>query len=140
MKKALVFFSVLGLAACGGGGSSPSSPSPTPTPFVMSGNYAGTVQDSVCGNGAVQMSAVETDTSVSGTWAAQWPNCGSNAGQLSATVQGQALSAKLTPSDPTTCPFNLTGVLSGGGAAVSGTYASYNCTTVISGTFSMTRQ
>jgi hypothetical protein len=44
----------------------------------------------------------------------------------------------LTPSVPTTCPFNLTATLSG--TTMSGTYAAYNCTVAESGTFTATKQ
>lgn len=106
----------------------------------FSGNYIGTAQDNTAGAGVFNATLVQTGTSLSGTWRITFPAAGQdNAGQLSGTASATSLSATLTPSDKTSCPFNLTASLSG--KTLAGTYASVSpCPAAVTGTFQAVRQ
>ena len=60
-----------------------------------------------------------------------------NSGTLSGTIAGSTLSLTLTPSDPRTCPFDLTATVSGN--RITGTYAAFNCTVPVSGAIDLAR-
>jgi hypothetical protein len=60
-----------------------------------------------------------------------------NGGSLSGTVTGSSLSVTLSPSDPLTCPFQVTATVNGN--RITGTYAAFNCTVALSGSISLTR-
>jgi hypothetical protein len=125
---------VLVLTGCGGDSGTSSTP---PPPF--NGTWRGNAQDNVAGAGTFEATLAQTGTRVTGTWRIAFPAAGfENGGSLNGTASVNALQATLEPSDPTTCPFNLTGNLAG--TVLSGTYAAFNCTGTITGSFSATRR
>lgn len=120
-----------GIVCCGT--DSPSAPS-----FSFSGNWQGVAQDSAAGTGVFRATLAQSGASVTGTWFIQFPLAAfQNSGSVSGTANGTGLSITLTPSDPTTCPFRLTANASGN--QMTGTYAAFNCTGSIAGTFSASR-
>lgn len=134
LAATLALLFTLLLVACGGDGGTAPSP---PTPFT--GTWRGSAQDSVAGPGTLEATLSQTAAQVTGTWRIALPATGyDNGGSLAGSASGTSLQATLEPSDPTTCPFNPTGILAG--ARLSGTYAAFNCTGNITGSFDATRQ
>jgi hypothetical protein len=131
----MCFLALVSLPSCG-------SSTPTAPTVNLNGNYAGTASDSLFGSGTLQLTISQTGNNLSGTYSSNYPAAGaSGGGAISGTVNnGQTVSATLQPSIPTACPYQLTGVIAGGGANVSGTYASFNCTVGVTGTFNVNRQ
>ncbi len=122
---------VVGMLGCGS--DSPSAPS-----FTFTGNWQGVAQDSAAGTGVFRVTLTQNGGSIAGTWLIQFPAAGyQNSGSASGTANGSSLSATLTPSDPTTCPFRVTANASGN--QMTGTYAAFNCAGSIAGTFTATR-
>jgi hypothetical protein len=139
MRKRIILGTFVLACALGGcGGQSTSSP----TSVSVNGNYSGTIQDSFYGAGSIQLTLSQTGGSLMGTYQDAFPAVGAaSGGSLTGTVNnGVSLSATLTPGNPTICPFNLTGSITNGGAAISGTYSAFNCTGTETGTSSVTRQ
>lgn len=134
---------LMSLVACGGGSGGVTSPSASaPAGVTLNGNYSGTASDTAYGSGSVQLTLSQSGTSITGTYASQYPAYSVvGGGSVSGTVNNsQTLSATLQPSIPTACPYQLTGTISGGGANISGTYAAFNCSAVVTGTFNVTKQ
>lgn len=91
----------------------------------ITGTWKGTANDNVGGTGNFTVTLSQSASKVTGTWYISFPSVGyDNAGNVSGTINGSSVSATLTPSDPTDCPFNLTANVSG--KQMSGTYASFN--------------
>ena len=106
----------------------------------LSGTYVGTIQDSVVGAGTVRITLSQTGSTLSGTWQMTFANPNfTNSGSLSGTVSGQSITLTLTPSNPTTCPFNVTATMMGANRFV-GTYAAFNCGDTVAGSLDVTRQ
>lgn len=124
MKRLFGVILVLFLAACA------SAPNYT-------GQWIGDVNDTLAGYGQGNLSINHSGNELSGTWQIGFAS-GINGGSLQGTVNGNAVSIQLYPSNPNACPFNVTASLSGN--TMVGNYASFNCTGVISGTLSMSRQ
>ena len=127
---------VLTLTSCGGDGGNSS-------PFgSISGNYAGTLQDSIAGAGTVQGTLSESGSSLSGMFQTTFTQSGrtvTSSGTVSGTVNGTSITLTLTPSDPTACPFNIT-LTQVSDTQLTGTYTAFNCTVAQSGTINVTRQ
>ena len=124
----------LGLAltflGCGGDGDE--------TPNIA-GTYRGTVQDSVAGTGTIVTTIAQNDESLTGTFQTTFSNpANNNSGSVSGRINGSSVSLVVTPSNPTSCPFNVTANVNG--ATIQGTYAAFNCSRAVSGTLSLTRQ
>jgi hypothetical protein len=126
----------LAWGACGG------SSSTSPTSVSLNGNYSGPIADTVYGSGTILMTLSQNGSGLTGTYSSQFPAAGvQGGGSMSGTVNnGQSLSASLQPSNPILCPYQLTGTIAGGGASISGTFASFNCTVTETGTFNVSRQ
>ena len=106
----------------------------------LAGNWSGTISSVLYGNGAMAFTLAQSSKALSGTWSATFANAANNdSGSLSGNVSGSAVSIVLTPSNPFTCPFNVTATLSGS-TSMSGTYAAFNCTVAASGTFVAAKQ
>lgn len=130
-----VFVVVLTLTSCDGGDGDDSSPFGS-----LSGNYVGTLQDSVAGAGTVQATLSESGSSLSGTLQSTFANPqNNNSGTISGTVNGTSVTLTFTPSVPTSCPFNAT-LTQVSATQLTGTYAAFNCTVAVSGTVNITRQ
>ena len=111
--------------------------SPTSPSASLTGTWTGTIQDSLVGAGTARVTLAQSGSSLSGTWSFT-AGADTNSGSLSGSVTGSSLSAMLTPSVPTSCPFQVTATINGN--TISGTYAAVNCTVPISGSLSLTRQ
>jgi len=126
---------VLG-ASCGDD-KSPSSP--TPAVPNVAGNWAGPSSDNSSGPGRIALSVAQSGSALSGTWASTFNTGYNNGGALSGSINvNGSMTVTLTPSVPTSCPFNATANVSGNQA--SGTYAAFNCSSAVTGTFTLTRQ
>ena len=134
--RIIAIAAVLGLclvsARCGG--DSPTSPS---APVSLTGTWTGTIQDSLVGAGTARVTIAQSGSSLTGTWSFT-AGGDTNSGSLSGSVTGSSLSVTLTPSVPTSCPFQVTATVSGN--TITGTYAAFNCTVAISGSINLTRQ
>jgi hypothetical protein len=117
------------LAGCSGGGGG--------NAVDVSGNFRGTLQDSRSGPGTATATLAQNGTAVSGT---VQTSTGTNigGGNATGTVSGNAIDLTVTPSQPTSCPFHVTGSVDGD--TITGNFAAFNCTVSESGTFTLTRQ
>ncbi len=137
----VVFVGVLvfTLASCGGDGND-SSPSGS-----LSGNYAGTVQDNVVGDGTVKVTLTESNTSLSGTLQTTFVNPQRNpflrldSGTVRGTVNGTTITLTFTPSVATACPYDVT-FTQVSDTQLTGAYAASQCVVASSGTLNLTRQ
>jgi len=129
MQVGTVFLLALLLSSCGNPGGS--------TAFSYGGNWVGTINDSIAGSGTMTAAMAQSGSNLVGTWQATFA-AGSNGGNLIGVIQGNQVVLQMNPSDPTTCPFEAVATRSG--STLSGTYAAFNCTAVITGTVSMTKQ
>ncbi len=139
-KTILSIFTIISMASCGviiiTSCGSENSDSNT---VDLNGTWSGTAQDNIAGTGNFKATLSQSGSTVTGTWYISFPAVEyDNAGQVSGRINGTSVSATLTPSDPDACPFKLTANISG--KQMSGTYASFNCTGVIAGTFNATKQ
>lgn len=133
-RKAFVWVLLLGglATACS---DSPTSPGAT----SIVGNWAGTLSDNFAGTGTVAFTFAQSGSTLTGTWSTTYTNAGfNNGGSISGTISGSSVTAVLSPSVPTTCPFNVVGTRSG--SSLSGTYAAFNCQVAVSGTFNATKK
>ena len=107
---------------------------------ALSGNYTGTIQDSLAGAGIIVATLSQSDSSLSGTLQITFADLQDNtSGTLSGTVNGSAVNLTFTPSDPLSCPFNaaLTQVSA---TQIAGSYVAFNCSVAVSGTVNITKQ
>ena len=123
---------VLVLAACGtaGGGGGGGS-------INFAGSWSGELVDSSIGAGRVQAHLTQSGTDLGGTWQSEIADV-VNSGSAIGVVNGSDIILELIPSNPTTCPFRLVGT--GTGNSLTGTYAAFNCTISVGGTFTLQRQ
>jgi hypothetical protein len=76
---------------------------------------------------------------LTGTWSATFANgVLTNSGSLSGSMNGSDISAILTPTDPLTCPYNVTATRNGN--TITGTYAAFNCTASVTGSVNVTKE
>lgn len=139
MRQLFVLVLLLVVPACGGGDKSPSSPS-TPSVPNVAGNWAGPAQDSYVGAGQLALSLSQSGSALTGTWSSQYNVPGANnGGSLTGSINASgSMTVTLTPSVPTSCPFNATAAASGN--QINGTYAAFNCSVAVSGTFGLARR
>ena len=133
-RLALPFFALIlvgALAACGSGGGGS-------TAFNHSGNWLGTLNDSVGGAGTTAATMSQSGSQIVGTWQTTFLAGGTNSGTLQGVIRTNDVLIELYPSNPSTCPFAL--VAQRSGSTLSGTYAAFNCSVSVSGTMSMTKQ
>jgi len=91
------------------------------------------------GDGTLTVTFLQSGKTLSGTWATTFTDPSYNdSGSLSGAVDGAQVAATLTPSDPTSCPYNVAGTFSG--AAINGTFAAFDCTVSASGSFEVEKQ
>jgi hypothetical protein len=131
---AFVFVLALTLTSCGGDddGDNPSG--------SLTGNYTGTIQDSLAGAGTLQATLSQAGSSLTGTFQTTFANPNNNgSGTISGTVNGTSVTLIITPSVPTACPFNAT-LTQVSSTQITGTYTALNCTVAESGTVNITRQ
>ncbi|MGE3542031.1 MAG: hypothetical protein AB7N91_32025 [Candidatus Tectimicrobiota bacterium] len=105
----------------------------------VSGNYQGTIQDSIAGPGTLRVSIIQQGNQLSGSWQSSFNNAANdNSGTLSGTAGEDDAQVIFTPARVTACPFQTT--LDVNDSRLQGTYAAFNCTTTLTGTLSVTRQ
>ena len=115
--------------------SAPSSPSDV----FLSGVWTGTLQDSVSSQVTASLTITQVGSSFTGTWSVDATSFAGAAplGSLSGTVSGSNVSIFLRSSDPPTCLFDVTARATGN--TMAGTYTTFNCTVVLTGSISLTR-
>jgi hypothetical protein len=125
-------FVALHAMACGSSPSSPSSSS-------IAGTWTGSITDSLLGPGSVRITFNQSGGPLTGTWSATFVNGAvTNGGSFSGSINGSNISAILTPNDPLECPYNLSATRNGN--TITGTYAALNCTVVVSGSVTVTKE
>jgi hypothetical protein len=107
------------------------------------GNYAGTIADSVAGNGALSFTLTQNTVFLQGSWSDSFSNASySNSGTAYGAVIGNnKVAFGAIPTSPTACRFVVVGTLSGttiAGAYAAPTTGAYACSTPDTGTFSVT--
>ncbi|HYK53160.1 MAG TPA: hypothetical protein VEV38_06490 [Candidatus Eremiobacteraceae bacterium] len=132
---AIVIFGVLLVAAaCGGNNSG------APASNGLTGNWHGTVQDSLFGTGQVSFQVTQTGSNVAGKWTMTFsnpPNDG--AGDVSGSTSGASVQMTFAPASPNPCTTFVTGSVAAGGDQMSGTYNNGNCPNQESGTFTASK-
>lgn len=123
---------VLVIAGCGGDGGS--GPSQTPN---LSGSWRGSARDSDFGTGTMTATLTQSGASLTGNWSVQFPDGLSTGTVTNGSVTGSNFVARLEPSDPTDCPLQANGSLSGN--RLTGTYVTVQCTVNANGSFDLTR-
>jgi len=118
------------LAACGNTGGGVAS-------FNYSGTWVGTIVDSVGGPGTIVTTMSQSGSDIVGTWQATFAS-GNNGGILAGLIRTNDVLVELYPSNPALCPYAA--VAQRSGSTLSGTYAAFNCTEVVTGTLSITKQ
>ena len=111
------------------------------TQFSFNGTWTGPITSNIVGipTGTATVTLTQTGSSLSGTWSTVYPDpMINNSGSFSGTASEMSLSGTLSPSDPTSCPYTVNATVSGN--LMSGPYAAFNCTAVISGSISLTKQ
>ncbi|HMF61312.1 MAG TPA: hypothetical protein VK595_13120 [Vicinamibacterales bacterium] len=132
MKKLIPLALLLALAACGS--SSPTAPSV----LQLAGTWKGTISDAaVPGSGPAQMTIAQTGSALSGSWNATGP-FSTNTGQFTGNVSAASVVMTVTSSVSGSCPLTLNGTVNG--AQMTGTYATFNCTSAGGGSFSLTKE
>ncbi len=63
-----------------------------------------------------------------------------NGGRLSGTFSGSSLTLVLGPSDPDSCPLNVTATVSPNGNQITGSYASFECSEAVTGSLNLMKQ
>jgi hypothetical protein len=112
---------------------------------VMTGNYRGTMQDSLVGRGTITVTIIQNGENLRGTWQSLFADpTNNNGGSLTGTIHRPSvphpnISLLLQPANPTTCPFQVTGTLITP-VEMTGTYVAVNCSRVETGTLDVTRQ
>lgn len=117
---------------CGGGGGDGCA--------NIAGNWSGQVQDSVCGAGTLNASFQQSGCSFSGTIGIDFSGSScDNSGSVTGDVDGDSVSGIFSSSIPGACPFSFTGSVVSP-SEIAGTYASFNCSEAVSGTFDIFRE
>jgi hypothetical protein len=138
MQRVLTIFGVIALAAC----TAKSSTAPILT--EVPGSWAGPISDAILGNGTLSLTLVQSaGDSLAGRWTTTFADSADDlGGSITGDVSGDSLSIVLKPDNPPTCqygPFHATASLTGT-TLMSGTYMTFECTVIDSGTFSAARQ
>jgi hypothetical protein len=129
------------LAGCNtGSSSSPATPAP---PTNISGDYSGTVTDSVAGASNATATFAQTGYDAGGA-VTFTPTSGTLTGQMSITINtSNAVSGAMVidfPNNGPTCSFSVTGTYSTSTNVLSGSYSAVTNCSGESGTFSLTQQ
>ena len=127
----LLVIALAPLAACD------SDDNPMAPSNPLTGTWTGTIDDNTGGMGTARVTLNQSGSTLTGTWATSLPGS-DNGGSLTGSVNGSALSIVLDTSDPTSCPFNLTATVNGN--RMTGTYAAFNCSIVVTGSLDLTKE
>ncbi len=139
-KRIVVFSLCAGLALSGCGGGSVTLQPPPQTP-IISGDYNGSIQDSVLGSGSVTTTLTESGTGVSGTI-----SIATKSGTIDQDVSwiaspNQVLNGKSTATiDGAACSFGWKGSYSTQTNVISGNYASVSGCSGETGTYTLQQQ
>jgi hypothetical protein len=131
MRRSLLALGLVLSSACG------SSTSPTVSTVNLSGTYSGTITDSINGAGTLHLVLAQAGSSITGTFQSVYP-AGTSSGSVSGAANGLNVTALLTPSVPTLCPFNVVAIPSNFGVQLDGTAVAFDCPAE-SATFTVTR-
>jgi hypothetical protein len=119
------------LPNCGGGGGDGGNCA------NVEGTWAGSVSDQRFGNGNISLSFNQNGCSLTGSGTSCF-NAGCSSGTLVGSLNGNSLSARITPTDPQFCPVNATGTVFGN--EIPGSYVADTSCTSDSGSFDIFRQ
>ena len=109
-------------------------------PVSLTGTWTGTISSSALGSGTTTIGLVESSAGVlTGTWTVSYPSQPNASGSLTGSFDGSGITATLTPSVPSQCPYNLTGQLKGS-TSITANYAAFNCTVAVSGAIAINKQ
>jgi hypothetical protein len=143
LGKASASLAVVFVVALSGCTSSNPAPTPTPSPPNLSGDYAGTMTDSVAGTGSAAGTLAQTGNTVGGTIAFS-PASGTLDPSLSLKVAtSDAVSGAMVidyPNNGPTCSYSVTGTYDANTGVLSGSYSAVTNCSGESGTFSLTQQ
>lgn len=126
---AVIVVLLLALAACTSGTG--------PVAFNYAGQWSGTIQDSLAGNGIVSATLTQSGSDIGGTWQATFTG-GGNGGTAVGAINGSQVILELYPSNVAACPYRVVATRSG--SMLSGNYAAFNCTGTITGTLTISKQ
>jgi hypothetical protein len=150
MKKhhrhtALVLGAVLALAACNSSTNSTPSPSPSPQIANMSGDYTGTMTDSVGGSGSVNATFAQHGASAGGAMTDAETSATIVAQTVLTVTSSNAISGAMIVdfANGMTCTFSTTGTYSNNGstsAQIAGSYTAVTNCPGGTGTFTLTQQ
>lgn len=121
-------------AACGGNASKMT------TDQGVTGNWQGTVQDSLFGSGQMSFQVIQSGSSVAGKWSMTFsnpPNDG--AGSVSGSTSGSSVQMTFAPASPNPCTTYVTGSVTSNGGQMTGTYNNGSCPNQETGTFSVSK-
>ena len=133
------------VAGCGSQstGTSPFAVAPGPTPTV----YAGSIQDSISGAGALRLTLSSAAGVIGGTWAATFNGRSQPVLTFTGTLANDVLTGTVSPevtdtSGSSGCTLSMRATVSGPG--ISGTYSTFavtpTCPAAAAGGFTVTRQ
>lgn len=132
-RQGIVVLICVALLAMACGDDSPTSPSNS----GVTGTWVGSIQSTITGASTVRVTLTQSGSMISGSYSIAQGQA-VDAGNVSGMINGAGINLTATPSDPRTCPFQVTAVWSGN--IITGTYAAFNCTVAFSGSISLTRQ
>jgi hypothetical protein len=119
--------------ACTGSSTGPSQS------LNLSGNWSGSISDTVSGAGTIRLTLAQSGSSITGTEQSVY-NAGTGSGSLTGSVNGLTLTGIAAPSVPTECQSSITAAINSSGTQISGTAATFDCTAAESATFTVTKQ
>lgn len=142
---ALVLGALLALAGCNSSNNSTPSPSPTPQIANLSGDYTGTMTDSVGGNGSVTATFAQHGASAGGAITDVETSATIVAQTVFTVTSSNAVSGAMIVdfANGMTCTFSTTGTYSNNGstsAQISGAYTAVTNCPGETGTFTLTQQ
>jgi hypothetical protein len=150
MKKhhkhtALVLGAVLALTACNSSTNSTPSPSPSPQISNLSGDYTGTMTDSVGGSGSVTATFAQHGASAGGAITDAETSATIVAQTVFTVTSSNSVSGAMVVdfANGMTCTFSTTGTYSNGGSStpqISGSYTAVTNCPGETGTFTLTQQ
>lgn len=138
MRALMLVAALFVLPACGS--SNPAAP--TPVTLSLPGTWAGNYTSAQLGTGTLRLVLTYSGSSVGGTWSTT-----GSAGNASGTVSGMAPSLTsgatftlmLSPSDPRTCPFQMTMTVQAHLKQLLGNWVTVNCTVTANGSVILTQ-
>ena len=119
---------VIGLVAC--------TPAP-PATFTYSGDWSGSMTDSLLGAGTLSFTLVEDGDIVTGTWMVVFAAL-SESGEATGVVTEDGAAIEVVFWTSTDCSYEMTGTRSE--STVTGTYASVDCLPATTGTVVATKE